>query len=352
MPGEQIQPPTAEHMAYQKRMIRELGRAVMSVEYRWMTDIAEAIDQDSTVYTVRGVGATGRMEQDAFDRIMGALVPLVAEERTKRPVLILYDGDTDNPEAIDIGHIVGALADEFRGKRKRSQHKVSFKAAQMRTWYGPLVPEANLASHNLSPIKTYVFEPGLHPGEHSWFTQSDQLAAYPRYHQLYIGASGAIAAEQMFTYLAKVPPGHNPNITLFRAQVDRAYSKEIGEKLRAAKTEADRQKLERMEAQRTTNPFGMLHTSLGIFKEELLTDITRPDEDTYRLMAVWDNPDEVHIRGPHTELPANRSKFGRSGRRLRACKLLYENPAGRGAPSSRRKKRTSNSTLGRNKRCR
>lgn len=217
---------------------------------------------------------------------MSSLIPLVAEERAERPVVIMYDGDTDDPSAIDVGHVVGALADTFgnkrRGRPRKGQHPVTFMAAQVRTWYGPLAPEANLASFNRTPIDTYVFEPGLHPGEHSWFTQSDQLVAYPRYHQVYVGAAGAIGAEQMLDYLAKVPAGGRANITLFRARVDRAYGQEIGEKLRAAKTEAERQKFERMQRQRDESPYGMLYTPFGTFKQELLGGVARPDNEAYR----------------------------------------------------------------------
>ena len=195
----------------------------------------------SAIIALRGAGSVGGIDREAADRVVEKLlIPEIERTASERPVAIMYDGDTDNPDKPDIGYIFGRLRDRFN----TSDGAVSFLIAQTLDWYKPIIPGANLTNFHGLPSDTYVIPKEL---GHSDFTQSEALAAYPLYRQIYVGAAGTIATQQMVDYSGKIPPGGETNITIVRALIGQTRSLEIGRKLAQASTQAEKDQLAQTE---------------------------------------------------------------------------------------------------------
>lgn len=273
--------------------IERIGYAATDVATAWDMNIIMAMRRNSAIVALRGAGSTGGIDPSAAEHVLNdLLVPRFERLRAEgTPLVVVYDGDPPDPERPDIGLIASGLLDTF-GRYVRTGD-MTFMTAQADDWYHPPVPGANLVNAHGLPFDTYVFKRGQYPGDHNRFTQSDILAAYPGYRQLYIGAAGQLAAGQMVDYCNRVPPGGSVNITVIRALINRALDQEIGEKLAAAVDEARRQKFAAMLEQRRRQ-HGVQWGEDGQFDASFLQEVRRVD-DTHEMVILWQSPEEVKI---------------------------------------------------------
>ncbi|HTE57564.1 MAG TPA: hypothetical protein VK694_02385 [Verrucomicrobiae bacterium] len=263
-----------------------IGRAVSDVATAWDARIAQEIARQSAIFALRGAGSTNGIDPEAASNALDILVPRIEEQMQNRPVAIMYDGDPPNPEKPDIGQIASEL-------RRRFDGRASFLAAQRTDWYGPAFPGANLTNRTGQPFETFVFPPDTYKGDHNRFTQSGQLAAYEGYGQIYVGAAGMLATEQMLGYLDQVPPEGRVNILVVRALINQALDVEIGEKLAQATTDAQRAKFAAMQEQRRSL-FGSQWNNNGEFNISIL-EAMKHEADTHELVVLWDGPEQVDI---------------------------------------------------------
>jgi len=220
------------------------------------------------------------------------LVPRLNDIRANsRPVVVLYDGDPDDRDIPDIGAVAGRLYDEFH--THVGDGGMTFATAQRQSWYYPSVPGGNLTNAKGRPFDTFVFPDSVYDGENSHFTQSNQLAAYPGYSQIYIGASGLIGAGQMVDYVNRVPKGGAVNVSIIRALNYGALDQQIGDKLAATVDEAKRRKFQAMLEQRR-RIYGPHWGNDGRFDDSFRQEIRRPDEGR-EIVALWKSAEEVDI---------------------------------------------------------
>lgn len=288
--------------------IATLGHAAVDMATAWDMNMQLAIRRNSEIIALRGAGSTGGIDPIAADHVLDDLViPRLENLREQgTPVVVMYDGDPDNPERPDIGHIAGRLLERFSGQV--STGDMTFMIAQAVDWYYPVVPGSNLANVHGQPFDTYVFPRGTYPGDHNRFTQSDQLVNYPRYHQLYIGAAGMLATSQMVDYCNRVPTGGNVNVTVIRALINGALDREIGDKLAATVDDAKRQKFANMLEQRR-RIYGAHWGNDGTFDPSFLEEVRRVD-DTHEIVVLWDSSEEVKVANCR-RIDLNTSEFDR-----------------------------------------
>lgn len=263
-----------------------IGRAVSDVATAWDARLAQEIARQSAIFALRGAGSTNGIDPEGASNALDILVPRIEAEMQQRPVAVIYDGDPPNPEKPDIGQIASEL-------RRRFDGRASFLAAQRSDWYDPAFPGANLTNRTGQPFETFVFPPGVYERDHDRFTQSPQLAAYEGYGQIYVGAAGMLATEQMVSYLNQVPPEGRVNILVVRALINQGLSAEIGEKLAQATTDAQRAKFLAMQEQRRSI-FGSQWNNNGEFNISILKAMER-EQDTHELVVLWDGPEQVDI---------------------------------------------------------
>jgi hypothetical protein len=248
-----------------------IGPAAVDVATAWDARMWQDILQGKNILALRGAGSVNGIDPDAADRVLDDLSP----EVNKKNVFV-FDGDPDDPAKPDIGYIAGRLRDLG----------ATVVAAQTRDWYYPPRPGSNLVNANNLAYETFVIERGKYPGDHNRLTQSEGLAAYPNYRQIYIGAVGQIASDQMVDYYRKVPKDGPVNVTIIKAEINRSLTDEIGQKLASAVSVADREKFERMLEQRRQQ-FGRFWKNNGTFNEQLLAELNN-ENDTHELAVLWD----------------------------------------------------------------
>jgi len=284
--------PTRE--AYpQEPTIEQIGLAATDIATAWDLNTRQAMRRGSHIVALRGTGVTGGIDPQAVDHLMDdILLPHIeATHRESGSSVILYDGDPDDPSHPDIGHIAGRLRSEFNPLVSRGD--MMFMVAQSNDWYYPPHPDSNLINAQNLPYDTFVFPRGHYTGDHSRFTQSEQLAAYHNYGQIYIGASGMIGAAQMVDYLNKVPENGRANVKVVRALINMALGQEIGDKLTSAVDDAKREKFQAMLEQRR-RVYGPHWGNDGVFDTSFMQEVRRPDEDR-ELVVLWDSPEEVSV---------------------------------------------------------
>lgn len=254
----------------------DIGQAVRDVAFMWDSRMDEYMLEGRPIVALRGAGSVNGIEPDAANRVVDeVLVPQIGQG-----TIFVFDGDPVG-KVPDIGYIASGLRDA----------DATVLAVQTDDWYYPPKPGSNLTSASGKPYGTYVITRGLYPGDHNRLTQSERLAAYPQYSQLYIGALGLIASGQMVDYCHKVPEGSPVNVTIIKAENNRSLSAEIGRRLAEAVTKADEEKFRGMLEQRRQK-YGKLWNNDGKFNEQLWQEIRR-QEDTHELAILWDMDSRV-----------------------------------------------------------
>jgi hypothetical protein len=200
----------------------------------WSTLTKEV--SDSKIITVRGAGSINGIDLPEATRLLNdELIPRISKCLVTQPVAIFYDGDQDNPLKPDVGFITGRLLDRFGN----NQQGVTFFVAQKRSWYYPDRQNRNLQNNNGQDYVTYIFEDDTYKGDHSSFTQAEELVGLEGYEQWYIGALGNIATEQLLDFNKKIPSGQKRKAVLFRARNNTNLEPEFREMLHVARQRND-----------------------------------------------------------------------------------------------------------------
>lgn len=173
----------------------------------------------------------------------------------------MYDGDEDNRNKPDVGAIFGTVADTLK-----DNPSVVPIAAQQKSWYYPDTEGGALKSAAGTLFETYVFPDDL-PGSHAALTQSEALAFYPGYEQVFVGPAGPIAFNQLQDVNAKASGcSHDAGqlrVTVFQALINHELDQVLNDQLEAAKDDEAQAKIQAKIDQRATRPYGALFTPQG-----------------------------------------------------------------------------------------
>lgn len=232
----------------------------------WDPYIQSLMDKNACIIALRGAGSYNGISRKSADRIVTQLILQIKNLSHDGDLALLFDGDNDSGKYPDIGYIMGRLRDHF-DDRRRTHHI----AVQREDWYkGDGEPIRNRTDYpDGKPYRTYVFPKGVFEGEHSRFTQSAALAAYHNYYQVYVGACGNIASEQLRDLNNKVPAGQSVYVMVYRCKVNPGQDEMIYGKIGAAEAEGNPNKAERLRGalvQRQNNPYGLMYTPDGARK--------------------------------------------------------------------------------------
>lgn len=235
-----IEDPKKEQVAeapYERATVDEDGS-------KWAQTQESLISRYKHIVALRGAGTNNGIDTTAATKLVEEkLIPRVRSYLEDGPVAIIFDGDGDDLNKPDIGFIMGRLRDAFSSE---SEDKVTFVAAQKKSWYYPPKKDGNLSNANGKEYKTTVFPDGKFPGDHNSFTQSEILSNAPGYEQWYIGASGPIASEQLGDLNGKVKDGER-KVVMFRAPINADLSTAMQEKLRLAQEAGDEVKVKKFQ---------------------------------------------------------------------------------------------------------
>lgn len=154
--------------------------------------MAEYMQEGRDIVVFRGAGTKNGISPSAVEQVT-SLIKRDIQERINsgRKVVIMLDGDADDRGRPDIGAIFGIVADAYA-----ENGDVSAIAVQKRGWYYPQVEGDVLRSAFGAPYETFVFPDEL-PGSHSALTQSEELARYDKYSQVFVGPVGEIGSAQL-----------------------------------------------------------------------------------------------------------------------------------------------------------
>jgi hypothetical protein len=221
------------------------GNAIMDDEKNsWNRMMTELMSKASKLIALRGAGSWNGMDPAEVDTlIVETLVPMI-ERQLQQPglVVIMHDGDYDEPSEPDLGYVAGRLLQRFGNAHNR----VVFIVAQKESWHPDELAGLNLRNAQDMPYATYLFNQG-YADNHSSFTQSSELVRSQKYEQWYIGASGLIASSQLLYYTTKVPAGSKRTARLFRVKNNQALDQKIHDKIESAKQEGNQEKVDGLE---------------------------------------------------------------------------------------------------------
>ncbi|KND50701.1 MAG: hypothetical protein ABA06_04580 [Parcubacteria bacterium C7867-001] len=228
----------------------------------WERTVEHMLATCKHIVALRGAGSfNGISTADANLILEKDLIPRLETYIEDGPTSVIFDGDNDDPEYPDIGHIMGRLCDHF-GDR------ADFYAVQMLGWYkyrNELPAMRPLHSANGNEYQTVLFPDKTFVGDHDHFSQDTCLAKSCGYEQWYVGACGQIASKQLADYSDKAWTEGPHRALIFRAPVSVEQERKIRRKL-AEETDPERRtRLCNSLAQREQNPFGLLCTPDGTF---------------------------------------------------------------------------------------
>jgi hypothetical protein len=221
------------------------------------------IAKSNHIIALHGAGSfNGISIEDANNLLNDRLIPRIAAYLLDGHVSIIYDGDNDDPDFPDIGHIMGRLRDYF-------DNRVDCYAVQMQSWYkyrDELPALRPLHSANGNEYRTIVFPDKKFEGDHDHFSQHPRLVSSPNYEQWYVGACGLIASKQLADYSEKAAGALGEhNVVVFKATVSIEQEQKI---LRKLESETDPENIKRLRdslSRRAENPYGLLFTPAGEF---------------------------------------------------------------------------------------
>jgi len=228
----------------------------------WDEVMRTMLMESSHIIALRGAGShNGISVADAAMIVERELIPRIDKYLQDGGVSIIFDGDDDDPEYPDIGHIAGRLRDYFDGK-------VDFYAVQKLSWYRyskDLPAMRPLHSWSGNPYRTVLFPDDIFAGEHDHFSQNRTLTRSHKYEQWYVGACGEIATRQLFDYSVGVKRGHGHKAILFKAPVSAEQEKVILQRLEESTDPERTKRLLNSLERRREYPYGTLFTPEGGF---------------------------------------------------------------------------------------
>lgn len=235
--------------------------------HEWHERTDKLMAEGTRIITFRGAGTVNGIEPRAAEAATSILHDYVASITADgTPVVLMYDGDNDNREKPDIGSVFGGLVDSLN-----DDPKVTAIAAQTEGWYSPTSPNGPIESATGKPFETYVFPDDV-PGSHSALTQSESLAKYAGYEQVFVGPAGPIAFNQLGDLSQKAT--HRPaeagkvKVTVLATPNNPAIDSELQSQLTAAGDDEARSKITAKLDQRAQQPYGALFTPDGQFSVE------------------------------------------------------------------------------------
>ncbi len=196
----------------------------------WEMQLSEMLEKCTNIIALRGAGSFNGISKKDSERILETeLIPRVQKYLdADGKVAVIYDGDDDDPNYPDIGHIMGGLRDHFLDK-------VDFFAVQTISWYrygGELPKMRPLHSVNGNEYATTLFPDKKFEGDHDHFSQNRRLAQSPKYEQWYVGACGQIAIKQLADYSAKAgDTALQHRVSIFRSPISIEQEQKILESI-------------------------------------------------------------------------------------------------------------------------
>jgi hypothetical protein len=232
--------------------------------HQWHERMDALMADGAHIITFRGAGTVNGIDPTAAMAATEAIknyVSSLAEDGST--VAIMFDGDEDNRDKPDVGSVFGAVADAFK-----DWPSVITMAAQTKGWYYPKTEGAALESANRTPYETFVFPDDM-PGSHAAVTQSEALAQYPGYEQVFVGPAGPIALNQLRDVNDKAAgrQAGPMRVTVIQTPLNHQLDQLFQDQLVAASEDEARKKLQAKIDQRATYPYGALFSPEG----ELIT---------------------------------------------------------------------------------
>jgi len=229
----------------------------------WHNRMSGLMAENARIITFRGAGTVNGIDPAAAESATVMITDYVAGlAESGTPVALIYDGDEDNRAKPDVGSVFGGVVDALHDKPN-----VTALAAQTKSWYYPKTEGGALETATGTPLETYVF-PDEMPGSHAALTQSEALADYPGYEQIFVGPAGPIAFDQLSDLNNKTanrPSEAGPvKVTIIEAPNNEALGPELEAKLSGASDDA-RAKINTKIAQRESQPYGAMFTHDGQF---------------------------------------------------------------------------------------
>lgn len=229
----------------------------------WEQVVSTILSTSEHIIALRGAGSfNGISIADANSLLDNILSPRIESFLKEGGVTIIFDGDNDDPDFPDIGHIAGRLRDRF-------DKRVNFYAVQMLSWYkyrDKLPASKPLHSACGNEYQTILFPENTFTGDHNHFSQHTRLAHSLKYEQWYVGACGLIASKQLSDFSNKVKKIKGPHkVAIFKASVSIEQGHKIQEKISKG---TDAEKISRLHdsiIRREKNPYGLLCTPTGEF---------------------------------------------------------------------------------------
>jgi hypothetical protein len=242
----------------------ELKQAVMMDQdaQEWHSRMDTLMADGARIITFRGAGTVNGIDPTAAAAATEAITGYISEiAEAGTPVAIMFDGDEDNREKPDVGSVFGAIADAFK-----DNPNVVAMTAQTKGWYYPKSEGGVLESANDTTYETYVFPDDM-PGSHAALTQSEALAQYPGYEQVFVGPAGPIAFSQLQDVndkaVARSSEAGQMRVTVLETPINHELDQVFQGQLEAAGDDEARAKVQTKIDQRAAHPYGALFTPQG-----------------------------------------------------------------------------------------
>lgn len=227
----------------------------------WECRMKQFIEAEAQIVTFRGAGSVNGIHPDDEVEGVSRVLDMLASLDSSRPIVLMYDGDTDTRDNPDIGSIFGKISD-----RLKCAENVFFVAVQQTSWSDGRVIE----SSNGTIYETYIFDDKV-KGSHAALTQSSLLVSYNKYQQIFVGPVGIIGLEQL-NNLARTAKtcGRRVPVSVLTGRVDPNGDNRIRQKM---ENQTDSSVLERLQAQleqRSNSPLGLLSSPESLQDENIV----------------------------------------------------------------------------------
>lgn len=242
----------------------EVKQAVMMDQnaHEWHSRMDTLMANGARIITFRGAGTVNGIDPPAATAAIEAVTNYISEiAEGGTTVAIMFDGDEDNREKPDVGAIFGTVADAFKDNPNVVQ-----VTAQTKGWYYPKSEGGVLESASGTPYETYVFPDDM-PNSHAALTQSEALAQYPGYEQVFVGPAGSIAFNQLQDVndkaVARSSEAGQMRVTVLETPINHELDQVFQGQLEAAGDDETRVKVQTKIDQRAAHPYGALFTPQG-----------------------------------------------------------------------------------------
>ncbi|HET9173781.1 MAG TPA: hypothetical protein VFN56_00700 [Candidatus Saccharimonadales bacterium] len=228
--------------------------------HQWHERMDALMADGAHIITFRGAGTVNGIDPAAATAATEAITNYVSSlAEDGMTVAIMFDGDEDNREKPDVGVVFGVVADALKDKPN-----VVPIAAQTKSWYYPKSEGAALESATGTPYETFVFPDDM-PGSHAALTQSEALARYSGYEQVFVGPAGPIAFNQLQDVNDKAAgrEAGPMRVTVLETPLNHQLDQVFQGQLEASSDDEARAKVQAKIDQRAAQPYGALFSPEG-----------------------------------------------------------------------------------------